>query len=109
MSNIAGPYQVLAPTVEPTPAAKSAAGKASLAPAIADFNGKTICAMRHTFRADESFAMIEALFKERYRNIKFIPNSEMPDFRIGSSAEAQQLEQVLRDKGCDVLLVGNAA
>lgn len=65
--------------------------------------------MRHTFRADESFAIIEALFKKRYPDIKFIPNSQMPDFRIGSAAEAQQLEQILRDKGCDVLLVGNAA
>lgn len=103
MSEIANSYQVLSPVTQ------VAAKKASLAPPIPDLSGKTICAVRHTFRADETFPMLEALFREKYGQIKFIPNSEMPDARPATPAEAEELTRVLQEKGCDVVLAGNGA
>lgn len=96
-------YKVLSPITQST------TKRVPLASSIPDLSGKTICAMRHTFRADESFAMLETLFREKYDNIKFIPNTEMPDSTSASEKEAAQLTSVLKDKGCDVLLTGNGA
>ena len=103
MSVMPHSYRVLSPIH------KSTARMASLAPPIPDLTGKTICAMRHTFRADETFPMIEALFRERYDDIKFIPNTEMPDSTSASPEEAARLTKALKEKGCDVLLTGNGA
>ena len=103
MLGISDSYKVLAPVN------KATTETASLAPPIPDLSGKTICAMRHTFRADETFAMLEALFREKYNNIKFIPNTEMPDSTSASPEEAAQLARVLKEKGCDALLTGNGA
>ena len=103
MLGISHSYKVLSPVN------KSTTETASLAPPITDLSGKTICAMRHTFRADETFAMLEALFREKYNDIKFIPNTEMPDSTSASPEEAAQLARVLKEKGCDALLTGNGA
>jgi hypothetical protein len=96
-------YQVFSPTTEsPNP-------KTRLAPPIPDLSGKTIGAIRHTFRADETFPMIEQLLREKYRDIKFISNMDMPDLRPTNAAEEAELTRVLKEKGCDVLLAGNGA
>ncbi len=103
MPEISNSYKVLSPIP------KSTTEMASLAPPIPDLSGKTICAMRHTFRADETFQMLAELFREKYDNITFIPNTEMPDSTSASPEEAAQLTRVLKEKGCDVLLTGNGA
>jgi len=103
MPSLAGSYRVFSPITESTNR------RASLAPSIPDLSGKTICAIRRTFRADETFPMIEALLRERYSDIKFVPNTEMPDMRPTNAAEEAELTRVLRKKGCDVLLAGNGA
>lgn len=103
MSAVPNSYEVLAPVVD-------VAGKrVPLAGPIPDLTGKTICAMRHTFRADETFQMIAEIFREQYSEIKFISNMEMPDFTCASPQEAAALTKVLKEKGCDVLLAGNGA
>ena len=103
MSEIAGSYKVFSPITE------SPNQRTQLAPPIPDLSGKTICAIRRTFRADETFPMIEVLFREKYNDIKFIPNTEMPDLGPTNAAQAAELTRVLREKGCDVLLAGNGA
>jgi hypothetical protein len=103
MSGILDSYKVVSPI------GKWNTTQVSIAAPIPDLSGKTICAMRHTFRADETFPMIEALFREKYANIKFISNYEMPDPKISSPKEEAELAKVLREKGCDVLLTGNGA
>jgi hypothetical protein len=103
MSGNSNSYKVLSPVP------KADDKKVSLAPPLPDLSGKTICAMRHTFRADETFPMLEALFREKYNNIKFISNTEMPDSTSASPAEAAALTKVLKEKGCDVVLAGNGA
>ena len=96
-------YKVIAPI------GKSTFRQVPLAPSLPNLSGKTICAMRHTFRADETFPMIEALFRKHYENIRFIPNSEMTDLTAASAREQAELIRVLREKKCDVLLAGNGA
>ena len=59
MSGILNSYRVLSPVP------READKRVSLAASIPDLSGKTICAVRHTFRADETFPMIEALFREK--------------------------------------------
>jgi hypothetical protein len=103
MPDTSNSYKVLSPIP------KTAEKKASLAAPIPDLAGKTICAVRHTFRADETFPMLEALFKEKYGQITFIPNTEMPDARPATPAEAAELTKVLKEKGCNVVLAGNGA
>jgi len=103
MLGISNSYKVLSPVT------KVADKKVSLAAPIPDLSGKTICAMRHTFRADETFQMLEELFREKYDNIRFIPNTEMPDSTSASSEESERLTRVIKEKGCDVLLTGNGA
>jgi hypothetical protein len=103
MPGISNSYKVLSPVT------KVSDKKVSLAAPLPDLSGKTICAVRHTFRADETFPMLEALFREKYSNIKFIPNTEMPDARPATAAEAAELTKVLKEKGCDVVLAGNGA
>ncbi len=96
-------YKVFSPITDSTNQ------KVRLAPPIPDLSGKTICAIRHTFRADETFPMIEALLREKYNDIKFISNTEMPDMRPTNAKEEAELTKVLKEKGCDVLLAGNGA
>jgi len=96
-------YQVFSPLTD------SHVQEVPLAPPISDLTGKKICAIRHTFRADETFKMIETLFQERYNNIKFISNTEMPDLAPANAAEEAELTRVLKEKDCDVLLAGNGA
>ncbi|MCL2669831.1 MAG: hypothetical protein FWE89_04015 [Syntrophaceae bacterium] len=103
MSGILNSYKVLSPISKYTPK------RASLAAPIPDLSGKTICAIRHTFRADETFQMLEELFREKYGNIRFIPNTKMPDSVSASPAEAAELTKILKEKGCDVVLAGNGA
>ena len=103
MPGIPHSYKVLLPVHQ------SSTKMASLAPPIPNLSGKTICAMRHTFRADETFQMLEELFQEKYDNIRFIPNTQMPDSTSASPEEAEQLTEVLKEKRCDVLLTGNGA
>lgn len=96
-------YRVLSPIP------KDSGRDLKLAPHIPDLSGKTICALRHTFRADETFVMIEALLKEKFSDINFISNFDMPDARPATVAEEQELIDVLLSKGADVVLAGNGA
>lgn len=103
MSGMPDLYKVLSPIP------KSTTMIVPLAPPISDLSGKTICAARHTFRADETFQMLETLFREKYNDINFIPNTEMPDTTSATPEEAAQMTKVLKEKGCDALLTGNGA
>ena len=103
MSETANSYKVFAPITD------SASRGVPLSSPIPDLSGKTVCAIRHTFRADETFPMIEALFREKYNDIKFIPNTEMPDMGPTNAAEEAELTRVLKEKDCDMLLAGNGA
>lgn len=97
-------YKVLVPIAQERLNRK----RSTLAPAVTDLSGKTIVAMRHLFRADESFPMLEKLFKENFSGVRWISNHDMPDERISNAQDEEELGRVLREKGADVLLAGNA-
>ena len=100
-------YEPLYRVLSPIPKVNEHAQK--LASHIPDLTGKTVCALRHTFRADETFPMIETLLKERWPDINFISNFDMPDARPTTAEEEAELVAVLREKGADVVLAGNGA
>lgn len=88
------------------PLGKSTVESLPLSPPVADLNGKTICGSGHTFWGDEAIPQIVALLQQRYHNIKFIPNSEMPQ-QVSTKEEIAEFQKLLREKGCDILLSGN--
>ena len=98
-----GVYEVLSPV------SKSAGNTVPLAANIPDLNGKTLCEIRHTFRSDETFPMLEQLLRERYPEVKFVSNKEVPDLPALSRDQIAELGNILRQKGCDALLSGNGA
>ncbi len=89
------------------PLGKSTATVTPLAAPIADLKGKTICEIRHSFRSDETFPMIEQLLLKQFPTIKFVTNMEMPDLPATTAAEVTALTNMLKQKGCDALLSGN--
>lgn len=72
---------------------------------IQDLRGKTICGSGHTFRGGEAVAAIVGLLQKQYPGIKFIPNTEIPD-EVSTKKEMAALQDILREKGCDILLSG---
>lgn len=103
MSQTEGLYRVVSPV------GKIHGRRVAMAAPIADLSGKTICAMRHTFRADETFEMIAALFKAKYPGITFVSNHDMPDVSPTTPQQEAALIKVLREKKADVVLAGNGA
>lgn len=97
----AGIYEVVSPL------GKSASTGVDLAPHLPDLNGKTICEIRHTFRSDETFPMLERLLRQRFPAVKFVSNAEIRDIPAVSGEQVAELTNVLRQKGCDALLSGN--
>jgi hypothetical protein len=80
----------------------------ALAPHIPDLSGKTICGAGHSYEGDEAIAAVVELLKKQYRGIKFIPNSEFPD-DVSTPEEIAAYQDMLRKKGCDVVLSGIGA
>lgn len=72
---------------------------------ISDLNGKTICGSGHSFMGDEAIAIIVKLLQNQYPDIEFIPNKEIPE-EVSTKEEIVRLQDILRKKGCDILLSG---
>jgi hypothetical protein len=72
---------------------------------ISNLSGKTICGAGHTFRGDEAINKIVELLQKQYHDIKFIPNTELPE-EVSTKEEIANLQNILQEKGCDVLLSG---
>jgi hypothetical protein len=82
------------------------------APRFDTLNGKTICEVWATghYGADRTFPVIRRILEERFPEVKIVPYSE---FAIGKPKATERwgpLEkagEILREKGCDAVLVGN--
>ena len=95
-------------------------GKAGIknAKRLDTLNGKTICeAFRQhsnsgtSWRTSETFAVIRELLKKRFPDAKIIPHTDF-QYELGTNeypywAPADKIGQVLRNRGCDAVLVGN--
>ena len=77
------------------------------APRLTDLNGKTICELSDLSWEDHrTFPLIRELLQKRFPGVKIIPYTEFPGVY---GIEADVLAKVLREKGSDGVIVGNAA
>ena len=77
------------------------------APRLTDLNGKTICELSDLSWEDHrTFPLIRELLQKRFPDVKIIPYTEFPGVY---GVEADVLSKMLREKGCDGVIVGNAA
>jgi len=77
------------------------------APRLADLSGKTICELSDRVWEDyRTFPLIRELLQKRFPDAKIIPYTESPNVY---GVEAEVLSKVVKEKGCDAVIVGNAA
>ena len=77
------------------------------APRLAELSGKTICELSDlTWEDRRTFPRIRELLQKRFPDIKIVPYTEFPGIY---GVEADVLAKVLKEKGCDGAIVGNAA
>lgn len=77
------------------------------APRLADLNGKTICELsNHLWQDHRIFPAIREQLQKRFPGVKIIPYTEFPDIY---SVQGEVLTRLLKEKGCDGAIVGNAA
>ena len=78
------------------------------APRLNTLDGKTICEISNGgWEADRIFPYIRALLKKRFPNIKIIPYTEFPSGR--GQIDIEKIGVLVKNKGCDGVIVGNAA
>ena len=77
------------------------------APRLKDLSGKTICEIsNYLWEYDRIFPVIRSLLKKRFPDITIVPYTEFPRQH---GMEADTLVKVLKERGCDGVIVGNAA
>jgi hypothetical protein len=75
---------------------------------LPELNGKTICELSNAIWEDHrTFILIRKLLRERFPDAKFIPFTELP---MGSEKiDQQSTVDMVVQKGCEAVIVGNAA
>ncbi len=81
---------------------------------LPDLNGKTICEVwngQH-WRAPETFPYIEELLKRRFPDIKIIPYTEFPPYEgpvreLTLFGKPSEITPLVKEKGCDAVILGN--
>ncbi len=69
--------------------------------------GKTICELSDSIWEDyRTFPVIRELLKKKYPGLKIIPYTEFPTL---IDVDARVLTELVRSKGCDGAIIGNAA
>ncbi len=77
------------------------------APRLEDLRGKTICELsNYEWQTARIFPAIREQLQKRFPDVNIIPYTEFPGiYGVG----ADVLSKVVREKGCDGAIVGNAA
>lgn len=77
------------------------------APRLADLSGKTICELSNgSWEHDRTFPLIRNLLQKRFPDAKIIPYTEFP---TGSfSIDVESICNILKEKGCQAVITGNA-
>ncbi len=77
------------------------------APRLASLSGKTICELSNlAWESARIFPLIRELLQKRFPDIKIIPYTEFPSMY---GIKPDILTQLLKEKGCEGAIVGNAA
>ena len=73
---------------------------------LAGLSGKTICELSNlTWEDFRTFPLIRRLLKEQYPDVNIVPFTEFPGvFGI----EPDIISKMLKEKGCDAVILGNA-
>lgn len=87
----------------------------TLAPRLADLEGKTICELSHdSYRGDDIFPALRDSLRKRYKNIKFVEYTTFGNFRdprnYGAELEKYSgLHDLLVSHNCDAVVAGMGA
>ncbi|MBI2906883.1 MAG: hypothetical protein HYX92_04425 [Chloroflexi bacterium] len=78
------------------------------APRLDTLAGKTICEISNACWEDRrTFSLLRGLLRERFPDLRIIPHTEFP---MGSrQIDIETLGEMVKAKGCDAAIVGNAA
>jgi hypothetical protein len=77
------------------------------APRLTSLNGRTICMLsNHGWESDTMFPIIRNLLQKRYPDVRIIPPGEFPGLM---NIEPEVIPKLLKEKGCDGVIIGNAA
>ena len=77
------------------------------APRLSNLSGKTICELSNSSWEDQrTFPAIREQLQKRFPDMNIIPFTEFPGIY---GVDADVLSKVLKEKGCDGAIVGNAA
>lgn len=97
------------------PLGKLEVKRGSLAPRLADLEGKTICEFSHdSYRGDDIFPALRESLRKRYKDIKFVEYDTFGNFRdprkYGAEFEKYPgLRNLLLKHKCDAVITGIAA
>lgn len=97
------------------PLGKLGIKRSSLAPRLADLEGKTICELSHySYRGDDIFPQLRESLRKRYKDIKFVEYETFGNFRdprkYGAELEKLPgLRDLLLKYNCDAVITGIAA
>lgn len=77
------------------------------APRLKSLQGKTICELSNRLWDDfRIFPRIRELIQKRFSDVKIVPYTEFPNVY---GVKEEILVEKLKEKGCDAVIVGNAA
>ena len=78
------------------------------APRLSELSGKTICELSNgRWEPDRIFPRIRELLQKQFPTAKFIPYTEFPE---GSDQiDVDDIGKIVKDKGCQAVIAGNAA
>jgi len=81
--------------------------KAGYAPRLSDLNGKTIGMLSNTLgEVDRIFPVIRELLQKRFSTANIIPHTEFP--QGGDKIDSDEIVEIVKSKGCQAVIVGNA-
>jgi hypothetical protein len=77
------------------------------APRLDTLEGKTICelAVGGAWQWERTFPLIRDLLQNQFSTATFIPHTEFP---IGVNMPDQETLDLLKEQGCDAVIIGNA-
>ena len=80
---------------------------------VDDLNGKTVCELSDSAWEDNrTFPLIRSLLQDQFPTVKFIPYTDFPhDMRAaggGFAIDQDSTANMVKQKGCQAVIVGNA-
>lgn len=81
--------------------------KSAFAPRLPDLNGKTIGMLSNKLgEADRILPAIRELLQKRFPTANIIPHTDFP--QGGDRIDSDEIVGIVKSKGCDAVIVGNA-